>query len=114
MTGNMAMPPAPPVSNTPSSNIQESGVPPEKRGCEEDMISIRGKIVSGLGAAKDTLKAQMPYFVGIFPEIRDCHPASINVELEDALRIYNPDLVTPPIPWAGVPGEEFSFLRVIF
>ncbi len=54
----------------------------------------------------------MPYFAKIFPEIKDCHLASINLETEQGLRIFNPDFETPPIPWAGEPGERFSFLRV--
>jgi hypothetical protein len=78
------------------------------------VISIKGTVVQGLRAAKDTLKLQMPYFVKLFPEVKDCHLASINLELEHGLRVFNPDFTTPPIPWAGPPGERFSFLRIAF
>ena len=78
------------------------------------MISIKGVVVRGLGAAKETLKRQMPYFSQLFPEVGDCYQASINLQLEQGLRVLNPDFTTPPIPWAGAPGEQFSFLRIGF
>ncbi len=56
----------------------------------------------------------MPYFAPLLPEISGCHLASINLELEYALRILNPDFETPLIPWAGPPGEQFGFLRIGF
>ncbi len=78
------------------------------------MTNIKGTVVRGIGAATLTLKLQMPYFAKIVPEIKDCHLASINLEMEQGLRIFNPDFTTPPIPWAGEPGERFSFLKVGF
>jgi hypothetical protein len=76
------------------------------------MIVMRGRVARGLGAATSTLARQMPYFAALFPEIRNCHLASINIDLEQGLRIFNPDFVTPPITWAGGTGEQFSFLRI--
>ncbi len=68
--------------------------------------------MKGLGAAKDTLERQMPYFVEICPEMGACRTASINLQLDHALRIENPDFTTPRIPWGGLPGERFSFLKI--
>jgi len=76
------------------------------------MIIIRGRVTAGLGAASETLQYQMPYFAIHFPEVTVCHRASINVHLECPLLILNPDHTTPLIPWAGPPGEMFSFLRI--
>jgi hypothetical protein len=76
------------------------------------MIAIRGKVAKGLGAATSTLALQMPFFADLFPEIRGCHLGSINIDLEQGLRVFNPDFRTPPIPWAGGNGEIFSFLRI--
>src|SRR5216683_3183519 len=78
------------------------------------MTTVRGTIVTGIGAAALTLKLQMPYFAKLFPEVKDCHLASINLEMEQGLRIFNPDFETPSIPWAGGGGEKFSFLRIAF
>ncbi|MGB2643266.1 MAG: hypothetical protein WBG02_15450 [Candidatus Acidiferrum sp.] len=78
------------------------------------MVVIKGKVVQGMGVASLTLRLQMPYFAKLFPEIAGCHLASINMELEQGLRVVNPDYVSPAIPWAGGSGETFSFLRVSF
>jgi CTP-dependent riboflavin kinase len=83
----------------------------EIEGCQI-MIIIRGKVTEGLGAASHTLTLQMPFLVSQFPEVKDCYPASINVDLERPLHIWNPDFTTHRIPWAGPPGERFSFLRI--
>ena len=80
----------------------------------QDVINIKGTIVKGIGAAKQTLRLHMPYFVQLFPEIKDCHLGSINLKLEVGLRVFDPDFTTPLIPWAGPPGEQFSFLRIEF
>jgi len=69
-------------------------------------------VIQGLRAAQGTLRLQMPYFVQICPEMNTCYTASINLSLEFPLRIENPDFTTPPIPWAGPPGEVFSFLKI--
>jgi len=76
------------------------------------MLIIRGRVTEGLGAATQTLKLQMPFFAKHFPEVKNCHPATINLDLERPIHIWNPDHTTPRIPWAGPPGERFSFLRI--
>ena len=76
------------------------------------MVSIDGDVIPGLGAARKTLKLQMPYFVNLLPELQACYLGSINFHLQYALRIENPDYTTPRIPWAGPPGELFSFVRI--
>lgn len=81
---------------------------------QKAVISVKGIVVKGIGAATLTLKYQMPYFVHLFPEIKDCHLASINLDMEQGLRFFNADLETPPIPWAGGGGERFSFVRIAF
>jgi hypothetical protein len=78
------------------------------------VLSIRGIVVKGLGAANQTLRLQMPYFAQLFPEIEGCYFGSINLRLEVGLRVSSPDFTTPLIPWAGPPGEQFSFLRIDF
>jgi hypothetical protein len=63
------------------------------------------------------LRVQLPLIAREFPEVRDCHPASINLQLDEPLRINHPDFTTPPIPWvAGRPDvtERFGFLSVQF
>ncbi len=79
-------------------------------------IIIEATIVSGLRAATMTVRLQMPLLViNHFPEIRDCRPATINLQLDRPLRVNNPTFTTPPIPW--IPNrpelsETFSFLNV--
>lgn len=79
-------------------------------------IIIEATIVSGLRAATMTVRLQMPLLViNHFPEIRDCRPATINLQLDRPLRVNNPTFTTPPIPW--IPNrpelsETFSFLRI--
>src|SRR6266851_3363060 len=65
---------------------------------DHDMTTVRGTVVTGIGAAALTLKLQMPYFAKLFPEVKDCHLASINLEMEQGLRVFNPDFETPLIP----------------
>jgi len=54
----------------------------------------------------------MPFFAKEFPEVKDCHTASINLDLERLLHIWNPDHTTTRIQWEDPPGEIFSFLRI--
>lgn len=78
------------------------------------MIVVNGTICRGLRAATTTIALQMPHFERCFPEIRDCHPASINVCLDCELQVLIPDCTTPPIEWQYGQREVFSFLRVGF
>ena len=56
----------------------------------------------------------MPFFEQVFPDVKDCHPATINLKLETPLRIRNPDFTTTPIQWESKGSEVFSFLRIRF
>lgn len=79
------------------------------------MFTIRGRVVNGLGFGQFTVKAQMPEFAKVFPEVKDCYQATMNIELEMPFRIQNPDYTTKPIKWTNNgPPERFSFLRVRF
>jgi hypothetical protein len=80
-------------------------------------VIIDATIVAGIGTAARTLKLQMPHVIKYFPEIANCHFGSINLELDQPLRIANPDFTTPPIRWSPLDPtlfEKFSFLRVGF
>jgi len=61
---------------------------------------IDATIVEGLGAAGRTLKLQMPHLIKHFPEISSCYLGTINLELDQPLRVNNPDFTTPPIRWS--------------
>jgi hypothetical protein len=74
---------------------------------------VNGLVVQGLEAATKTLALQIPLIEREFPEIGCCHRGSINIQLKNAVRIENPDHTTGPIPWACLPGEIFSFLRIL-
>jgi hypothetical protein len=78
------------------------------------MICIDGEVVRGLRAANETLKKQIPLIAIEFPEIKNCHPASINLKMECELRIDHPDHETGLIEWNEPPGEKFGFLRIGF
>lgn len=78
---------------------------------------INATVAEGQKAANWILKFQLPYLVWQFPEIKNIHPATINVKTETALEIENVDFKTPSVPWwtgKGWTAEEFSFLRVGF
>ena len=80
-------------------------------------ITIRGKRTRGLGIATETVAAQMPQLVRSFPEIKDCFPGTINVELETPLVVERPDHQTGLMTWIykGAPvTEHFGFLRIEF
>ncbi len=82
------------------------------------MRILNGTTVKGLGAATQTVALQMEHFRRWFPEVAECQPGTINVQLEEALRVQNPDFTTEKIPWHPShrrgDGERFSFLRVGF
>lgn len=59
----------------------------------------------------------LPYLIWQFPEIEKIHPGTVNVKLDDALEIENPDFTTPVLPWwdsgsRNWAAEAFSFLRI--
>jgi hypothetical protein len=77
-------------------------------------ISVRGYIVDGLKAASALIELQKPLLRDRFPEIDDCQVGTINIQLDHALDVRIPDVVTPPIMWqpGSVEGERFGFTRV--
>jgi hypothetical protein len=54
------------------------------------VIAVRGRVTEGLGLDNLTIKLQLPFFAKEFPEIKACHQASINLELERPLHVWNP------------------------
>ena len=49
-----------------------------------------------------------------FPEVADCHPGTINLELECPLEVTQPDHRTAPLAWtpSGRTTEVFDLLRI--
>ena len=78
------------------------------------MVVIPGEIVRGLGAASQTLKLQMPYFVKVHPDLGKCSPRTINVILECQLEIISPSFVIGPIQWLPSALELFGFRSIVF
>ncbi len=77
------------------------------------MLAIKGLVKTGLNKANYTLPLQMKHFAPVFPEIKDCYRASINIELEMPLKILSYDFVTKPIKWdPDYPEEQFGFVRI--
>ena len=75
---------------------------------------MNGHIVSGLGAAARLLHLQKPLLRDFLPGIEDCKIGTINVQLNHALDIRIPDIVTPPLQWepSSNIGERFGFTSV--
>jgi hypothetical protein len=76
---------------------------------------MQGRIVDGLRAATDLVKLQKPHLRSAFPEIDDCKTGTINIQLDHALDVRIPDIVTPPIAWQpnSSDGERFGFTQVV-
>jgi hypothetical protein len=79
-------------------------------------LAINGNIVRGLGAATNLIEIQRPRLRDFFPAIDECQIGTINVQLNHALDVRIPDIVTPPIAWqAGSnAGERFAFTKIEF
>lgn len=77
-------------------------------------IAIQGQIVSGLGAAANLIQLQKPLLRDFFPDIEICKIGTINVQLDHALDIRIPDIVTPPLQWEpnSSAGERFGLTSV--
>jgi hypothetical protein len=78
-------------------------------------ISFDAEVVAGSRYTNWALKYQLPKIEPRFAEIRGCHPGSINLLLDKALRVNNPDYTTPPIAWHPQDPrviEKFSLTRV--
>jgi hypothetical protein len=75
---------------------------------------MNGHIVSGLGAATNLIRLQKPRLRDFFPEIDACQTGTINVQLDHALDVRIPDIVTPPIVWHSDSniGERFAFTKI--
>jgi hypothetical protein len=75
---------------------------------------MNGHIVSGLGAASRLIELQRPLLRDFLPGIEDCKVGTINVQLDHALDIRIPDIVTPPLQWEPQSrlGERFGFTGV--
>jgi hypothetical protein len=79
-------------------------------------IALNGHIIAGLGAASKLIALQKPLLRDFLPGIEDCKIGTINVQLEHALDIRIPDIVTPPLRWEPhcSLGERFGFTNVKF
>jgi hypothetical protein len=77
-------------------------------------IAMNGQIVDGLKAAANLVELQKPLLRDFFPEIDHCKSGTINIQLDHALDIRIPDIVTPPIRWQpdSALGERFGFTRI--
>jgi hypothetical protein len=75
---------------------------------------MNGHIVSGLGAATNLIRLQKPRLRDFFPEIEECRTGTINVQLDHALDVRIPDIVTPPIAWQSGSDatERFAFTKI--
>ena len=69
----------------------------------ETMAAIyNGVVFGGLGVFSKNIKYQLPHLVWQFPDIKDIHPGSINVQLDTPLQVETYDCTTLPIPWLDV------------
>ena len=78
------------------------------------MLTIDGRVCSGIGVASECVQKQFPYLQAVFPEIADCHQGTINVTLDAELEVVSADFVTPLIRWHEGPAETFGFVRIRF
>lgn len=78
------------------------------------IVRVKAKLKPGLGVASCTLARQLPLISERFPEVSNCWPGTINLELESPLVVINPDHRTPPIAWtpSGVTTEVFDLVRI--
>jgi hypothetical protein len=77
-------------------------------------LAINGHIVGGVGAATNLIRLQRPLLRSFFPEIDECQTGTINVQLDHALDVRIPDIVTPPVAWqsGSNAGERFGFTKI--
>jgi ADP-heptose:LPS heptosyltransferase len=78
------------------------------------LLSLKARIVPGLGVAKGTLARQLPLISQDFPEVADCHHGTINLELESPIEVTQPDHRTGPLAWtpSGRTTEVFDLVRI--
>ncbi|MCJ8205388.1 glycosyltransferase family 9 protein [Pseudomonas sp. RGM2987] len=77
-------------------------------------LAVDAHIVSGLGVATGTLARQLPLISRSFPEIADCHPGTLNLQLSRPLRLIHPHHRSAPLAWtpSGRTREVFDLLRI--
>jgi hypothetical protein len=80
------------------------------------LFTVDGIRQAGLGAASGNLAIQLPLIAQEFPEIANCHPGTINLELNCPLLVLAPDHRTRAIFWdkSFPDGEVFDLLRIEF
>lgn len=78
----------------------------------ERVLSLKARLVPGLGVAQGTLARQLPLISQGFPEVVDCYPGTINMELECPLEVTQPDHRTAPLAWtpSGRTTEVFDLV----
>lgn len=73
-------------------------------------LTIDGRIVPGIGAARGRLQTLWGWLTSQYPPITACHPGgTINVQLDQPLRVNHPHHTTQPAPRDH---ERFSFLAI--
>src|SRR5260370_12618519 len=85
-------------------------------------VVIDATVIRGFGVASKNIMLQKTHWVWQFPDIKNIHAGSINVQLDKPLHILSYDYTTLPTPWWDVdeshPGrwavEKFSFLKINF
>jgi hypothetical protein len=77
------------------------------------MIKLPAKIVSGHGLASKNLPAQLPLLCKYIDALKDCHPGTINVLIEQPVRIVRPDVVTEPLKWSDQHAPEVFHLTAV-
>jgi hypothetical protein len=80
------------------------------------MITMHGRKSTGHGCvATENLRKQLPYLAQELPELSVVKHGTVNIVLDSALIVANPDYRTKPITWQPQnPDEIFDFLRIRF
>ncbi|QOR40213.1 glycosyltransferase family 9 protein [Billgrantia diversa] len=80
----------------------------------DELLSFQARIVPGLGVASRTLARQLPLISLNFPEVKGCHPGTVNLELDRPLIVNKPDHRTAPLAWtqSGRTTEVFDLVRI--
>src|SRR5579863_6643637 len=79
------------------------------------MIILDGRPGPGIHKASNFLVRQLPLIAETYPDVRNCHPGTINVLFDKGLIVARPDHRTPPLDWGpgGVP-EAFDLVEIRF
>jgi hypothetical protein len=76
-------------------------------------LIIEGTVVSGVGGAAATLAVQLPLFLKERPELAVCKAGTINILLDEPLRINKPDFSIGPIRYEIGWVESYGFQRIM-